>query len=76
MDEREGYSALSKDDEQATRIASLALAFMSSDTISDDTIWHSFYPDLTKPDSCSTRSLARRILEEATSSISHCLSTG
>ena len=54
MDEREGYSALSKDDEQATRIASLALAFMSSDTISDDTIWHSFYPDLTKPDSYRT----------------------
>ena len=54
LDEREGYSALSKDDEQATRIASLALAFMSSDTISDDTIWHSFYPDLTKPDSYRT----------------------
>lgn len=42
---------LTKDDEQARRIASLALAFMSSDFIQDEIIWRSFYPDLEKADS-------------------------
>lgn len=54
LDTAEGYSGFSKDDEQATRIAALALSFMSSDTISDKAIWHSFYPDLTKADSYRT----------------------
>ena len=44
---------LTKDDEQARRIASLALAFMSSDFIQDEIIWRSFYPDLEKADSGS-----------------------
>ena len=54
MDTTEGYSGFSKDDEQATRIAALALSFMSSDTVSDKAIWRSFYPDLTKADSYRT----------------------
>jgi proteasome accessory factor B len=54
LDAVDGYVEISKDDEQARRIASLALAFMSSDIIRDDTIWHAFYSDLTKADSYRT----------------------
>lgn len=49
-----GYAELSKDDEQARRVASLALAFMSSDTIRDEAVWRLFYPDLAKADSYRT----------------------
>lgn len=50
----DGNAEVSKNDEQARRIASLALAFMSSDTIRDEAIWHAYYPDLTKADSYRT----------------------
>ncbi|MCI1666514.1 MAG: WYL domain-containing protein [Olsenella sp.] len=54
MGAADGYVEISKDDEQARRIASLALAFMSSETIRDETIWRQFYPNLSKADSYRT----------------------
>ncbi len=54
LEEKNDFAELSRDDEKARRIASLALAFMSSDTISDETIRRSFYPDLEKTSSYRT----------------------